>query len=74
MPLVIPPLGAIHVPSGDDPDNALALSLEDNHEEATRTGRAKGCVVAPFRLPEDGADGEDLLGLFHPDPVTKREM
>ncbi|MGH7432648.1 MAG: hypothetical protein ACREJL_02715, partial [Candidatus Methylomirabilales bacterium] len=40
MPLVVPPLGGIYVPSGDDPDNAHCLSSGPQRLQAFLLARA----------------------------------
>lgn len=74
MPLVIPPLGDIHVPSSDYPDKAPPFSLEDQHQETARSRRAKACVVAPLCPAENRGDGEYLFGLLRLNAMTECEM
>jgi len=74
MSLVVSPLSDTHVPSGDDPDEPLSFSFEDNHEESARSCSAKGRILAPPRLSEERRECEHLLGFFWLDTVAESKM
>ncbi len=74
MPLIIPSLGGIHIPTRDRANKAARFVLENNYKKTTQLRRAEGRVMLQSSLSEQGRFCKYFFSLLWLDTVPKRKI